>query len=69
MVNATHTSFIAADRSYLSLLKKEIHKLAEQAGLEEKKLNALDIIVAELTSNLIKYAVDGELLAGSYQYA
>ncbi|MDB5231570.1 MAG: rsbT 2 [Chitinophagaceae bacterium] len=64
MVNATHKSFAADDRSYLSLLKKDVHKIAEAAGFDEKKLNAIDIIVAELTSNLLKHASGGEVLAG-----
>ena len=64
MVSATHKSFAADDRSYLSLLKKDIHKIAEASGFDEKKLNAIDIIVAELTSNLLKHASGGEVLAG-----
>jgi anti-sigma regulatory factor (Ser/Thr protein kinase) len=66
MVSATHKVFTADDRSYLSLLKKEIHKIAADAGFEEKKLNAIDIVVAEIASNLIKHASGGELLAGVY---
>jgi anti-sigma regulatory factor (Ser/Thr protein kinase) len=64
MVSATHKSFTADDRSYLSLLKKEIHKTAADAGFEEKKLNAIDIVVAEMATNLIKHANGGEILAG-----
>lgn len=50
------------DRSYFSLLKKEVNKKAVQAGFGSKKLDKLDIIVAEMTSNLLKYAEKGELL-------
>ncbi|HXH99402.1 MAG TPA: ATP-binding SpoIIE family protein phosphatase [Sphingobacteriaceae bacterium] len=62
MDNATHTSFCAEDRSYFSLLKKDINKKAAEAGFTTKKLSELDIIVAEMTSNLLKHADKGELL-------
>lgn len=62
MDNATHTSYFADDRSYFSILKKDINKKAADAGFDSKKLSALDIIVAEMTSNLLKHASKGELL-------
>lgn len=64
MVDATHISLAANDRSYFSLLKKDIHQRAAEAGLETTRLAELDIIVAEMTSNLFKYADNGELLFG-----
>lgn len=64
MVDATHISFDATDRSYYALIKKEVHNLALTAEFSEKKIAELDIIVAELTSNLHKYADNGELLIG-----
>jgi len=67
MVDASHTSFAAHDRSYFSLLKKEIHRRAGEAGIVAERLNELDIIVAEMTSNLYKYSDDGELLMGVFQ--
>lgn len=67
MVDATHTSFPANDRSYFSLLKKDIHRLAENAGLGKLRISELDIIVAELTSNLFKYGDNGEILFGTFQ--
>lgn len=66
MVDATHTSFAASDRSYFSLIKKEIHRKATEAGISEARTNALDLIVAEMTSNLFKYSVDGEILMGVF---
>lgn len=57
-----HTVFIAYDRSYLALLKKEIHKLAVDAGFSASKLAHIDIIVAEMGSNLVKHAGGGEIL-------
>lgn len=65
MVNATHVSFSADDRSYFSLIKKDIRKLAVEAGFEASRTNEIDIIVSELTSNLQKHTTGGgEILAG-----
>jgi anti-sigma regulatory factor (Ser/Thr protein kinase) len=64
MVNPSHISFNANDRSYLAIVKKEIHQLAVQAALGQKKINEIDILVSELGSNLIKHASGGEILAG-----
>lgn len=66
MVDATHISFTADDRSYFSLIKKEIHRIANEGGIAPARLNALDLIVAEMTSNLFKYSDDGELLMGIF---
>ncbi len=68
MVDATHKSFAASDRSYYSIIKKEVHNMARTAGFAEKRIAELDIIVAELTSNLHKYADGGELLIGFFDY-
>lgn len=65
MVSATHTSFTADDRSYFSIIKKEIHKLAQECRLPANRINEIDIIVSEITSNFHKHTVGGgELLAG-----
>jgi anti-sigma regulatory factor (Ser/Thr protein kinase) len=66
MVDATHISFAADDRSYFSLIKKEIHRLATDAGINANRINELDLIVAEMTSNLYKYSDDGEILMGTF---
>ncbi len=66
MVDATHISFIASDRSYFSLIKKEIHHAATEAGFTSARVNELDLVVAEMTSNLFKYSDDGELLMGVF---
>lgn len=67
MVDATHISFTANDRSYFSLIKKEIHRIAQETGLNAVRLNELDLIVAEITSNLYKYSDDGEILMGVFE--
>ncbi len=67
MVDATHISFAANDRSYFSLLKKEIHRRAQEAGINQPRTNEIDIIVSEMTSNLFKYGDDGEILMGVFE--
>jgi len=63
MVNALHVRYNASDRSYFAILKKEIHALALSAGFNEKKLAEIDIIVAEIVSNLAKHTTGGEVFA------
>lgn len=60
--NHPHIFLKANDRSYFSLLKKEIHALAIEAGFKDKKIAEIDIIVAEMASNLVKHAGGGDLL-------
>ena len=50
------------DRSLIPFIKREIHNLALQLGFTAHRAAETDIIVAELTSNLIKYADGGDLL-------
>lgn len=66
MVDATHISFKADDRSYFSLIKKEIHRKSLEAGMSDARINQIDLIVAEMTSNLFKYSDGGELLMGIF---
>lgn len=63
MDSGAHTSFNAEDRSYFAILKKEIHNMSLAAGFSEKRAGELDIIVAEMTSNLVKHGGGGEVLA------
>lgn len=62
MNNTSHRSFIVPDRSYGAGIKREVRLMASQLRFNEKRLGELDIILAELISNLVKYATDGELL-------
>jgi anti-sigma regulatory factor (Ser/Thr protein kinase) len=62
MVSRTHVSFKADDRSYFAILKKDIHALAVAASFSEAKVGELDIVVAEVVSNLVKHAGGGQLL-------
>ncbi|WP_029272497.1 SpoIIE family protein phosphatase [Flavobacterium sp. KJJ] len=58
----TFSSYKIEDRSLIAFIKREIHNLALQLGFSPHRAAETDIIVAELTSNLIKYAGGGELL-------
>lgn len=40
--------------------------MASEGGMDAGKINELDLIVAEMTSNLFKYSDDGELLFGVF---
>jgi anti-sigma regulatory factor (Ser/Thr protein kinase) len=64
MVSATHISLKVHDRSYVAGAKKDIHRLAMNAGFGQKKIDEIDILVSELGSNLVKHAMEGEILAG-----
>lgn len=64
MVNRTHAVFKANDRSFFAILKKDIHAMAAATeNFSAKKLGEIDIIVAELVSNLVKHAGGGQVLA------
>ncbi|HET6256014.1 MAG TPA: ATP-binding protein [Puia sp.] len=64
MVSATHTSLIVHERSYVAGAKKEIRRLAVNAGFGQHKIDEIDILASEVTSNLVKHAKQGEILAG-----
>jgi anti-sigma regulatory factor (Ser/Thr protein kinase) len=61
MVKRTHVAYKVEDRSYFAILKKEIHALAMSAHFTEGKVGEIDIIVAEMVSNLVKHAGGGQL--------
>lgn len=58
----TFSSYKIDDRSLVAFIKREIHNLALQSGFTVHRAAETDIIVAELTSNLLKYANGGEFL-------
>lgn len=62
MVNEKHIVFKANDRSYFAILKKEIHAIADSANFSPKKIAEIDIIIAEVVSNLVKHAGGGQVL-------
>jgi anti-sigma regulatory factor (Ser/Thr protein kinase) len=61
-ITGRHVSFSIEERSYLAILKREVHHLGVQSGLNEKRVAELDIVVAELGSNIIKHGKGGEVL-------
>jgi anti-sigma regulatory factor (Ser/Thr protein kinase) len=64
MVKTHYRSFRADDRSFFSLIKKDIHQIIAGAGFDENRAGKVDLIISELTSNLGKYADGGRVLAG-----
>jgi anti-sigma regulatory factor (Ser/Thr protein kinase) len=63
MDNPPHfNSYSVEDRSHVAIIKREIHSRVIQAGFPKNRVAEVDIVVAEVTSNLIKYAGSGELL-------
>jgi anti-sigma regulatory factor (Ser/Thr protein kinase) len=56
------TNFHIEDRSFVSFVKREIHLDAGHAHFSENKVGEINIVVSELTSNLIKHAGGGEVL-------
>ncbi len=57
-----HRSFAVTDRSYGAIISHHARQLSGELSFSTKKKGELDIIVAELVSNLVKYGNDGELL-------
>src|SRR6516164_8619938 len=64
MVNRHYKSFRADDRSFFSLIKKDIHQQVMAADFDGVRAGKIDIVVAEITSNLSKYANGGQILTG-----
>ncbi|MFD2603479.1 SpoIIE family protein phosphatase [Flavobacterium suzhouense] len=62
MDNSVFVSYKIEERSYVSFVKREIHNLTNAEGFSAQKIGEIDIIIAELTSNLIKFAKEGEML-------
>ena len=62
-----HCSFAVTDRSHGAMIAQHARQLADDLAFSAKKKGKLDIIVAELVSNLVKYSHNGELLIGSIQ--
>jgi anti-sigma regulatory factor (Ser/Thr protein kinase) len=61
-ITGRHISFNIEDRSYLSILKREVHRLSVQCGFTDKRVAEIDIVIAEIGSNIIKHGGGGEVL-------
>ncbi|MDB5241829.1 MAG: hypothetical protein JWP57_2454, partial [Spirosoma sp.] len=46
----------------MSIIKRDVRALAMSLGFATVRISEIEIIIAELTSNLVKYAQAGELL-------
>ena len=62
MTDLLHRSYPVVDRSYVAVIKRDVRTLASRLGFSTSRMGEMDIIIAELTSNLLKYAQAGELL-------
>lgn len=62
MDNTGFATYQIEDKSYVSFIKREIHHLVHKAGFSSKQTGEIDIIISELTSNIVKHASEGELL-------
>lgn len=66
MDNATYIRFTTEDRTYFSIIKKELNHIALQAGFDSQKLDDLELVIAEMTANLQKHPAGGEILMGLF---
>ncbi|WP_242916444.1 stage II sporulation protein E [Pontibacter liquoris] len=63
MAVKNHISFSVPDRSFASITKRDITRLAESVGFSERETGKINIIVSEMLSNLAKFSPNGgELL-------
>lgn len=62
MDSAQQIAFDLKDRSSITLVKKEASRLAQKMTLSAKQLAELDIIISEISTNLLKHAGGGEII-------
>lgn len=62
MDNYNQVVFNLTERSYLNIIKKDIAKIAVLAGLSSKKIAEIELIVSEISTNLLKHAGGGEII-------
>jgi len=63
---SSFTSYRIEERSYVALLKREIHQSNLKRRFSKTQIGEIDIIVSEITSNLIKYVGHGDVLHRAY---
>jgi anti-sigma regulatory factor (Ser/Thr protein kinase) len=59
MANMPHKIVALPNRSYQAIARSEIKKLAAGVGFSNKRLAEVELVVAEMTSNLVKHTKDG----------
>ncbi|HXS37802.1 MAG TPA: ATP-binding protein, partial [Flavipsychrobacter sp.] len=66
MVNTPHISIVVPNRTYQAIARSEIKRIANTVGFTSNRLAEIEIIVAEMTSNLVKHTTaGGEILVKS----
>ena len=61
-MDKSFTSYRIEERSYVSYIKREIRSQTMHARFSETQVGEIDIIVSEISSNLVKHAGSGEIL-------
>ena len=56
------SNVLIEERSMVSYVKREIHLEVSRAGFSPHRVAQIDLIVSEITSNLIKHSQGGEIL-------
>lgn len=62
MDNQPHRLIALPNRTYQAIVRSEIKKMAQAAGFSARRLAEVEIVVAELTSNITKHTTGAELL-------
>ena len=57
-----HARFALPDRSYQALVRSQLRQLAVSAGFEGHRLGEIEIIIAEITSNIVKHTTKGGII-------
>lgn len=65
-MDRSFTSYQVDDRSYIAYIKREIHREVSNCRFTETQVGEIDIIVSELSSNLVKHVGSGEFLYRAY---
>lgn len=66
-MDKSFASYKVEERSYVSYVKREIHSQVVRGRFSETQAGEIDIIVSEISSNLIKHAGSGEILFRIYE--
>jgi anti-sigma regulatory factor (Ser/Thr protein kinase) len=61
-MDKSFASYKVEERSYVSYIKREIHGQVLRGKFSETQAGEIDIIVSEISSNLVKHAGSGEIL-------
>jgi anti-sigma regulatory factor (Ser/Thr protein kinase) len=62
MADLPHIRFVLPDRTYQGLTRSELKKMAESAGFTGHRLGEVEIVIAEITSNLVKHTTKGGMI-------